>query len=84
MGLRYWVSRLLRHREPDEVVVTVVPNEAIAGMVRSVLAAEGIKSAQKSATGGLPYGGVGGGRMILVAAADATRAKRLIDSIDPI
>ena len=77
------MGKLLRRREPDIVVLTVVPNEAIAGMMCSLLASEGIEAAQKSATGGLPYGGVGGDRLILVPASDVSRAERLIESVEP-
>jgi hypothetical protein len=77
------ISRLFRRGEPDIVVLTVVPNEAIAGMMCSLLASEGIEAAQKSAGGALPYGGVGGERMILIPASAATRAKKLIESLDP-
>jgi len=64
--------------------VTVAPNEAIAGMIRSLLASEGIDSAHKSASGGLPYGGVGGERLILVPASEALWARRrLIGSVEP-
>jgi hypothetical protein len=56
--LQGWISRLVGRREPNVVVLTVVPNEAIAGMICSMLASEGIEAAQKSATGALPYGGV--------------------------
>jgi hypothetical protein len=52
-------------------------------MMCSLLASEGIEAAQKSAGGALPYGGVGGERMILIPASAATRAKKLIESLDP-
>ena len=83
VGLQGLISRLSRRGEPDIVVLTVVPNEAIAGMMCSLLASEGIEAAQKSASGALPYGGVGGERMILIPASAATRAKELIESVDP-
>lgn len=74
---------MFRRGEPDVVVLTVVPNEAMAGMMCSLLASEGIEAAQKSASGALPYGGVGGERMILIPASAATRAKKLIEEVDP-
>jgi hypothetical protein len=82
--LREWIGRITSSREPETVVLTVAPNEAIAGMICSVLASEGIDSTQKSATGGLPYGGVGGERLILVPANDASRAKQLIENNQPV
>jgi hypothetical protein len=82
MSLRRRISGLLRRSKPEIVVLTVAPNEAIAQMICSVLASEGIEAAQKSATGGLPYGGIGGHRLILVPASAASRAKKLIDSVD--
>jgi hypothetical protein len=83
MGLRARISGLFRRGEPDIVVLTVVPNEALARMMCSLLASEGIEAAQKSARGALPYGGVGGERMILIPASAATRAKKLIESVEP-
>ena len=83
LGVQGLISRLFRRSEPDIVVLTVVPNEAMAGMMCSLLASEGIEAAQKSASGALPYGGVGGERMILIPASAATQAKKLIESVDP-
>ncbi len=81
VGLQTWITRLVGRREPDIVVLTVAPNEAIAGMICSVLASEGIQATQKSGTGAFPYGGVGGNRLILVPAYAASRARKLIDSV---
>ena len=72
---------MFRRGEPDIVVLTVVPNEAIAGMVCSLLASEGIVAAQKSASGAFPYGGVGGERMILIPASATARATKLIEGV---
>lgn len=82
MSLQGWISSLVGRRKPDVVVLTVVPNEAIAGLICSMLASEGIEAAQKSATGALPYGGVGGDRLILVPARAAKRARKLIEAVD--
>ena len=82
-GLRAWIERLKSPREPAIVVLTTAPNEAIAGTICSLLASAGIESTQKSATGAFPYGGVGGERLILVPAEKASRAERLIESVEP-
>lgn len=81
MKLRAWIERLASPREPDIVVLTTAPNEAIAGAICSLLASEGIEATQKSATGAFPYGGVGGERLILVHAAEANRATQLIETV---
>jgi hypothetical protein len=83
VNVRAWIERLTSRREREVVVLTTAPNEAIAGVICSLLACEGIESTQKSTTGAFPYGGVGGERMILVPAAEANRAKRLIESVQP-
>jgi hypothetical protein len=83
VGLRAWIERLKSPREPAIVVLTTAPNEATAGMICSLLASAGIESTQKSATGALPYGGVGGERLILVPADKANRAERLLASVEP-
>jgi hypothetical protein len=82
--LRAWIRRLTSPRGPDIVVLTTAPNEAIAGAICSLLASEGIEATQKSATGAFPYGGVGGERLIFVQAAEANRAKQLIETVRPI
>jgi hypothetical protein len=80
MRLKAWVERHLR-RKPDDAVVTVAPNEAVAGMLCSTLRAEGIDCAHKHAGGAFPYGAVGGARLILVPARDAERARTLLDAL---
>lgn len=84
MSLRAWIERLTSPRDPDIVVLTTAPNEAIAGTICSLLASEGIDSTQKSARGAFPYGGVGSERLILVPADEASRAKRLLESVQPL